>query len=175
MRELENMVSRAVLSSQSDTLHPDDFDVKISESAAEIVKNAGSFNLEIIEKETIRQALLNFKTKKEVATELGISENTLKAKIDRYKLAHIRPPKDDIPEDKSAKPPEDKEKLSPEQQRILEHIRENGSINNKTARQMFGVAPKTIVAWCEGLIDKGLIVREGNGRSARYMIPVKAN
>ncbi len=172
VRELENMVSRAILFSQSDTLFPEDFDTKISESEAEIIQNAGSCNLGIVEKETIRQALSSFKTRKEAAAKLGITENTLKAKIDKYRLAHIRPPKDNTPKTEAAKPSEDKEKLSPEQRRILDHIRETGSINNKTARQMFGVAPKTIAAWCEELMDKGLIIREGNGRSARYVMNI---
>ncbi len=169
VRELGAIVNRAVLFSDSDTLQPEDFDIKISESVTEVVENAGDFNLETVEKEAIRRALLNFKTKKEAATQLGISENTLKAKIDKYRLSDVRLSKGNSPEAKTSTPLEYKEKLPPEQQQIMEHIREKGFIDNKTARQMFDVAPKTIVAWCKELMSRGLIVSVGNGRSTKYV------
>jgi len=170
VRELENLVSRAVLFSSSDTLYPEDFDIKISEPVTEFVEKAGSFNLEMIEKAAIRQALLNSKNRKEAADKLGISKNTIKAKIDKHNLSDVCPQKNDTLETVTANSPKNTKKLSPEQQRIMDHIKENKFIDNKTARQMFGVVPKTIVTWCRGLIDRGLIVKEGSGKRAKYVL-----
>lgn len=96
--------------------------------------------------------------------------NSLKFFRSKFNMSDSSQPDENISNAKGDKSPNNKEEITHEQRKIINHIRENGFITNKTARQMFRVAQKTIVAWCNELMEKGLIVREGKGRSAKYVL-----
>ncbi len=82
IRELQHAMENMVIMSESDTISPEDINLVSSASDVNV-----SLNLDIVEKNTIRRALLKYKGNySSIAAELGISRTTLYHKIRKYGL-----------------------------------------------------------------------------------------
>jgi transcriptional regulator with PAS, ATPase and Fis domain len=82
IRELQHSMEHVVIMSESDTIQPDDIHLSTTSPLEEI-----SLNLETVEKNTIRKALMKYKGNyASIAVELGISRTTLYHKIRKYDL-----------------------------------------------------------------------------------------
>jgi NtrC-family two-component system response regulator AlgB len=76
IRELRNVIERAVILSSGDVITPEDLLEPIAGSASEI-RLGGPFTLEQIESEHIRRVLAHAKTQEQAAETLGIDPATL--------------------------------------------------------------------------------------------------
>ncbi|TVR05329.1 MAG: sigma-54-dependent Fis family transcriptional regulator [Spirochaetaceae bacterium] len=84
VREMENMIERAVILTDNEVLHPSDFPLP-SEQSGNQMPTGGS--LRVVEEQTIRAALLrNEWHRQRAADELGISRRTLLNKIKQYRI-----------------------------------------------------------------------------------------
>jgi len=82
IRELQHAIENMVIMSESDTISPEDVNL-VSQSFSE----EQGLNLETVEKNTIRKALMKYKGNySTIAAELGISRTTLYHKIRKYGL-----------------------------------------------------------------------------------------
>ena len=82
IRELLHTVENMVIMSESDTIQPEDINLSVTAQIEE-----PSLNLEVVEKNTIRKALLKYRGNyTSIASELGISRTTLYHKIRKYGL-----------------------------------------------------------------------------------------
>ena len=82
IRELQHAIENIVIMSESDTISPEDVNL-VSPTLSEDL----GLNLETVEKNTIRKALLKYKGNySTIASELGISRTTLYHKIRKYGL-----------------------------------------------------------------------------------------
>jgi tetratricopeptide (TPR) repeat protein len=63
--------------------------------------------------------------------------------------------------------------LSVRQQRILEHVRENGEIKSDQCASLIEVSKEQAIRDLNDLIDKGLLSRQGRARNTSYVIPPK--
>ena len=82
IRELQHAMENIVIMSESDTISPEDVNL-VSPTLSE----DQGLNLETVEKNTIRKALLKYKGNySTIAAELGISRTTLYHKIRKYGL-----------------------------------------------------------------------------------------
>jgi len=82
IRELQHTMENAVIMSESDIIQPEDFNL-----SATLPVEEDSLNLEVVEKNTIRKALLKYRGNyTSIASELGISRTTLYHKIRKYGL-----------------------------------------------------------------------------------------
>ncbi len=90
VRELENMIERAVILTDGPTLHPGDFPLPgdgSGESAQSAAARSSGGTLKEMERELIRAALLRHEGRRQhAADELGISRRTLLNKIKQYRL-----------------------------------------------------------------------------------------
>lgn len=83
VRELQHAVERAVIMSESDTLHPSDFFFTAKEPPGEVV----GFNLDEAEKTLIRRALSKFGGNiSQAAKELGLTRAALYRRLEKYGL-----------------------------------------------------------------------------------------
>jgi len=53
---------------------------------------------------------------------------------------------------------------------ILDYVRENGSISNKEARELLGLAESTTKRILVSMVDEGNLAVEGNKRNRQYVI-----
>jgi predicted HTH transcriptional regulator len=67
--------------------------------------------------------------------------------------------------------PAQEDALNDRQRAILRHALENGAVTNRWCRQALGVVYDTAYRDITGLVDLGLLRREGEGRSSQY-VPV---
>jgi len=82
IRELQHAMENIVIMSESDTISPEDVNL-----GSPTLSEAQGLNLETVEKNTIRKALLKYKGNySTIAAELGISRTTLYHKIRKYGL-----------------------------------------------------------------------------------------
>ncbi len=82
IRELQHAMENMVIMSESDTISPEDVNL-----ASPTLSEEQGLNLETVEKNTIRKALLKYKGNySTIAAELGISRTTLYHKIRKYGL-----------------------------------------------------------------------------------------
>ena len=82
VRELQHTMENVVIMSESDTIQPEDINLTSTVPLEET-----SLNLENVEKNTIRKALMKYKGNyASIAAELGISRTTLYHKIRKYGL-----------------------------------------------------------------------------------------
>lgn len=58
-----------------------------------------------------------------------------------------------------------------EEERILEYVREHGSISNAQCRELLGVDANRAWYLLSGLVDAGRLQREGKRRWTRYVLP----
>ncbi len=101
IRELENVIQRALILKQGDIIEPDDImleavDIVSLDSAAESTDSAGKLQSDLRDRETevIIETLKSFAgSRKKTAEKLGISPRTL-----RYKLAKLRDAGAEIPD-----------------------------------------------------------------------------
>lgn len=63
--------------------------------------------------------------------------------------------------------------LNKRQIRAMQMIAEHGNITNRVFREAFNVSHKTAHLELTLLVDKGLVVTEGAGRSTCYILPAK--
>jgi len=56
------------------------------------------------------------------------------------------------------------------QDRILEYVRENGSINRKEAEQLLGLSQTAVGVMLRGMTENGKLSKEGSSRSVRYYV-----
>ncbi len=86
VRELQHAVERAVIMSESDTLHPSDFFFSAKEPWGEVVGVDG-FNLDEAEKTLIRRALSKYGGNiSQAAKELGLTRAALYRRLEKYGL-----------------------------------------------------------------------------------------
>ena len=89
IRELRNMMQRAVVLGLKDELQLDDFPEEIRRPAPAL-SSAGPGTLDEMERQRIVDALRQFAgNKKEAAAALGISRDTIYQKIKKYGIAEI--------------------------------------------------------------------------------------
>ena len=82
IRELQHAIENMVIMSESDTILPEDVNL-----VAPAFSEEQGLNLETVEKNTIRKALMKYKGNySSIAAELGISRTTLYHKIKKYGL-----------------------------------------------------------------------------------------
>ncbi|MEW5986898.1 MAG: hypothetical protein AB1791_09725 [Chloroflexota bacterium] len=63
--------------------------------------------------------------------------------------------------------------LHPRQLSALDYVRQHGQVTNKTYRELAGISPKQAERDLAGLVDKGLLVKAGDGRATHYVIKVE--
>jgi len=82
IRELQHVIENVVIMCESDIIQPDDINLSSASPQQET-----SLNLEVVEKNTLRKALMRYKGNyASIAAELGISRTTLYHKIKKYGL-----------------------------------------------------------------------------------------
>lgn len=89
VRELENVVERAVILSQKELITPQELPANLGAQEATLLPAAGASLPEIvesIEKQRIREALEKYKTQRNAAKALGITERMLGYKIKNYSI-----------------------------------------------------------------------------------------
>jgi DNA-binding MarR family transcriptional regulator len=55
--------------------------------------------------------------------------------------------------------------------RILDYVRDHGRVTNRDIVREAGASPNTLKATFTSLVEKGLLVRHGGGRSTWYSLP----
>lgn len=84
IRELQHAIERAVIMAESNTLEADNF---VLEKPASRTTVDANLNLEQVEKETIKKALIKYQGNlSKAATELGLGRSTLYRKMNKYGL-----------------------------------------------------------------------------------------
>lgn len=63
--------------------------------------------------------------------------------------------------------------LSDRQRRLLSVLQTSTAVRNQVYREMFGISHKTAHIELTDLVNKGLLVQEGAGRSTRYVLPAE--
>ena len=82
IRELQHVIENVVIMCESDIIQPDDINL-----SSALPQEETSLNLEVVEKNTLRKALMRYKGNyASIAAELGISRTTLYHKIKKYGL-----------------------------------------------------------------------------------------
>ncbi|MBU0573977.1 MAG: hypothetical protein KKH83_05830, partial [Candidatus Margulisbacteria bacterium] len=76
-------------------------------------------------------------------------------------------------EEQTIKTPWSGKGLNKRQKRSLQFTAEHGSITNREFRQAFGVSHKTAHIELTMLVEKGMIISQGLGRSTRYIMPAQ--
>lgn len=80
-----------------------------------------------------------------------------------------RPAKDN--EEKEITTPWSGKGLNRRQKRALQYVTEHGSITNREFRQAYNVSHKTAHIEMTMLVEKGMLISQGLGRSTRYILP----
>lgn len=75
-----------------------------------------------------------------------------------------------VPEGRLVVTPALEAQLNERQQKILEHALENGSVTTGWCMEILGVARDTAHRDLVGLVELGLLVRNGSGRAAKYVL-----
>ncbi len=60
--------------------------------------------------------------------------------------------------------------MNDRKQIIIEYIKENGSISNKEAREVLGLADSTIKRILKEMVNENLLVVEGERKIRRYLL-----
>lgn len=55
--------------------------------------------------------------------------------------------------------------------KILDYVRDNGRVTTRDMVRETGASPNTLKATFTSLVEKGLLVRHGGGRSTWYALP----
>ncbi|WP_430812617.1 MULTISPECIES: sigma-54-dependent transcriptional regulator [unclassified Carboxylicivirga] len=91
VRELRNMVERAMILSDNATLQPADFPLREEDTGREQVPIAGNLNIEEHEKQLVETALKQASfNQTQAATLLGISRDALKRKVKKFNIAIVK-------------------------------------------------------------------------------------
>ncbi|SDK60368.1 sigma-54 interaction domain-containing protein [Natronincola ferrireducens] len=96
VRELENIIERVIITTQQDNISPQNlpnYIINESENSSDIKISSATKNLkdtiEEIEKQIIHKAVTKYKTTREVAKVLGVSQPTIVRKMNKYKIAEV--------------------------------------------------------------------------------------
>lgn len=73
-------------------------------------------------------------------------------------------------QEKADKKPIKADKVNDRKQIIIEYIKENGSISNKEAREVLGLADSTIKRILKEMVNENLLVVEGERKIRRYLL-----
>jgi ATP-dependent DNA helicase RecG len=57
------------------------------------------------------------------------------------------------------------------EKRLMQYVRENGSVNRKQAEQLLGISQTAAGNILRQLAEQNELAREGNARNTRYFIP----
>lgn len=91
VRELRNMVERAMILSDSDTLKSEDFPLRGEDASNKLVVTNGTLNIDDHEKQLIESALKQSEfNQTKAATLLGISRDALKRKIKKFNIEIVK-------------------------------------------------------------------------------------
>jgi transcriptional regulator with PAS, ATPase and Fis domain len=91
VRELRNMVERAMILSDSDTLKSEDFPLRGEDASNKLVVTSGTLNIDDHEKQLIESALKQSEfNQTKAATLLGISRDALKRKIKKFNIEIVK-------------------------------------------------------------------------------------
>jgi two-component system response regulator HydG len=96
MRELQNAIERAVLTSEGNLIRPEDFGLPVKmermKTEEQLIKiPSGGISLEEVEKQLVLQALrMSDWVQKDAADLLGISSRVLNYKIKRFQITHSK-------------------------------------------------------------------------------------
>jgi transcriptional regulator with PAS, ATPase and Fis domain len=88
VRELENAIERAVIVCQKELISPRDLPPNLAQRDIEVPSEGGTLPkiVESIEKQKIEEALAKYKTQRNAAKVLGITERMLGYKIQKYNI-----------------------------------------------------------------------------------------
>lgn len=75
-------------------------------------------------------------------------------------------------EEKAGKKPieADKKPIKAERKEIITYIKEKGSITNKEARELLGLADSTTKRLLKGMIEQNLLIVEGERKARKYLL-----
>ncbi|MBK3517395.1 sigma-54-dependent transcriptional regulator [Carboxylicivirga marina] len=91
VRELRNMVERAMILSDNDSLLPEDFPLRGEDSHSKAFVSNGNLNIDVNEKQLIEAALKETEfNQTQAATLLGVSRDALKRKIKKFEIEIIK-------------------------------------------------------------------------------------
>ncbi|SES76373.1 PAS domain S-box-containing protein [Natronincola peptidivorans] len=93
VRELENIIERAIITTRQDLIIPQNlpnYILNVGDGSSDIVFPSTTRNLkdtlEEIEKQIIHKAVIKYKTTREVAKALGVSQPTIVRKMNKFKI-----------------------------------------------------------------------------------------
>jgi DNA-binding NtrC family response regulator len=163
VRELENVVQRilSTFKSNTGTIYPRDVVSCIPTPGQDpIPVEDGQYDLVWIEKQVIEKALQHFGTQTEAVKHLGISESTLRRKIQEFGITYKRVGKTQILEDLSG--------TERQLQIIRKYLQDNETFRTREIIDLLGdVTKKTAILRLNELIHVREIIRISRGKYRR--------